>query len=402
MAEIIVKLEGHIIDSLTLSKVFDEILLMGGNYHSEEVIIGQKRKDVSSARIRVEAPDNQILETILSRLHQLGCIEETEKNVTLISAEQRGVFPEGFYATSNLDTEIYKDEKWIQVENCAMDCGILYDPKSKGASCVKMSEVQQGESYVVGIQGVRVHASRQKEKKQAFAFMDSGVSTERPKEKLIQNIALEMKELKDKEGSVLVVCGPAVVHTGAREYLARLIREGYIHKLFAGNALATHDIEAALYGTSLGMDLQSGLNISGGHRNHLYAINQIRSCGSIQQSVQKGVLKSGIMYECINGSCDFLLAGSIRDDGPLPDVITDCLQAQKQMREKLKNVRLVIMLATMLHSIATGNLLPASTKTICVDINPTVVTKLMDRGSHQAVGIVMSADAFLHQLCEDL
>lgn len=402
MIETFIKLEGHIIDSLTLSKVFDEILRIGGNYQSEEIKIGKNRKDVSFARIRVAAPDRTTLEKILSRLHQLGCIEELEKEVLLVSATQKGVFPENFYATTNLETEIYVGGDWIKVEACVMDCGIRYDADQKRASCIKMSQVQQGDNYVVGIQGVRVHASPQKKDKQAFAFMDSGVSTERPKEKLIQDIAYEIKGLKNSGGAVLVVCGPAVVHTGARGYLARLLREGYVHKLFAGNALATHDIEASLYGTSLGMDLTSGLNTPGGHRNHLYAINKIRSCGSIQQAVELGVLQKGIMYECIKENRDFLLAGSIRDDGPLPDVITDSLKAQKQMREKLKDVRIVIMLATMLHSIATGNLLPASTKTICVDIYPSVVTKLMDRGSHQTLGVVMSVDAFLHQLCEHI
>lgn len=402
MIETFVKLEGHIIDSLTLSKVFDEILLLGGDYQSEEVVIGQSRKDVSSARIRVIASNQLILEKILSRLHQLGCVEESEGDVALVSATQKGVFPENFYATTNWETEIFRKGDWITVENCAMDCGIRYDPEEKRASCVKMSQVQKGEDYVVGIQGVRLHVSRQKQDKEAFAFMNSGVSTERPKEKMIQDIAHEIKGLKNSEGTVLVVCGPAVVHTGAREYLARLLREGYVHKLFAGNALATHDIEASLHGTSLGMDLTSGLTIPGGHRNHLYAINKIRSCGSIQQAVEQGVIQEGIMYECIQGNRDFVLAGSIRDDGPLPDVITDSLKAQKEMREKLKDVRIVIMLATMLHSIATGNLLPASTKTICVDIYPSVVTKLMDRGSHQTLGIVMSVDAFLHQLCEHL
>ncbi len=398
-----VQLHGHLIDSLTLAKVFDEILDRGGNYESEEISIGRTKKDLSVAKIRVTAPDSDILNSILKRLHQLGASVEDEEEILLEKAKMDDVFPEGFYATTNLPTEVFYQGEWRSVENIGMDCGIEWDPRELKASCVKMNDVKKDYEYVIGIQGIRVQPQNEAIHNNKFKFMNSDVSTEKPKGIYIKQIAEQLRAIKNSDDEeTIFVCGPAIVHTGARDYLCQLIEGRYINQIFAGNALAVHDMEAALYGTSLGVSLAEGLNTSGGHRNHLYAINKIRSLGGIKQAVEQGILKNGIMYSCVKNHCDFLLAGSIRDDGPLPEVITDVVQAQSMMREKIKKARLVVMLSTMLHSIAVGNLLPASVQTVCVDISPSTVTKLMDRGSHQTMGLVMDVEAFLHGLCEYL
>ncbi len=398
----IVRLHGHLIDSLTLAKVFDEILDRGGDYESEEISIGRTKKDLSIAKIRVTAPDPEILSSILKRLHQLGASVEHEEEIVLEKAKMDGVFPDGFYATTNLPTEVFYQSEWRAVENIGMDCGVEWDHERLKASSIKMNDVKKDHDYVVGIQGIRVQPQNEAIHSNKFRFMNSDVSTEKPKGIYIKQIAEQLRTIKNSDDEAIFVCGPAVVHTGARDYLCQLIEGGYVHRIFAGNALAVHDIEAALYGTSLGVSLAEGLNTSGGHRNHLYAINTIRSLGGIKKAVEQGILKNGIMYSCIKHDCSFLLAGSIRDDGPLPEVITDAVQAQSMMREKVKKAKLVVMLSTMLHSIAVGNLLPASVQTVCVDISPSTVTKLMDRGSHQAMGLVMDVEAFLHELCEYL
>ncbi|MCP4751823.1 MAG: TIGR00300 family protein [Proteobacteria bacterium] len=398
-----IMLYGHIIDSLSLAKVFDEILDRGGDYVSERIDIGKTKKDMSHATLKVIAPDLKLLDSILNRLHQLGAVVLEEDEITLKPAERDGVFPEGFYATSNFDTSIRYRNEWIPVGNTCMDSGIRFDADRLSAECVKMIDVKEGEKYVVGIKGIRIKYAEKTDRNKNFSFMESGVSSEKPKRILIRKAASLMEKIrKNEREKVLFVCGPAIVHTGARDHLCRLIDEGYVNLLFAGNALAVHDIEASLYGTSLGVSLVDGLNTFEGHRNHLYAINTIRSIGGISQAVDYGALTEGIMYSCIKNNCDFVLAGSIRDDGPLPEVITDTLKAQKAMKQKLADVKLVVMLSTMLHSIAVGNMLPASIKTVCVDIVPSVVTKLSDRGTHQATGIVMDVEAFLHELCEYL
>ncbi len=396
-------IQGHIIDSLSLSKVFDEVIGRGGDYFLEEIDIGKTKTDLSRARIKILGPDEKTLSSILNRLHQLGAEVLEEASVTLMRATSDGIFPEDFYVTSNYDTEVRCDDKWIKAQNTCMDCGIRVDTTLKTAECIKMNDVKKGEQYVVGMKGVRINYTEKPGKRKRFAFMDSGVSSEKPKRAMIMETARFMERIKSTQcGRIVAVCGPAVVHTGARDWLAGLISNGYIDLVIAGNGLAVHDIEASLFGTSLGVSLKDGVNTHEGHRNHMHAINRIRSSGGIRQAVQKGILTDGIMHACIQKNCGFILAGSIRDDGPLPEVITDTLQAQKRMKEKLKNARLVIMLSTMLHSISVGNMLPQSVRTLCVDISPSVVTKLADRGSHQAYGIVMDVEAFLHELCEFL
>ncbi len=394
---------GHIIDSLSLSKIFDEIIDRGGDYLLEDIEIGKTRTDLSSARIRISAGNTGTLASILTRLHQLGAEEPEEPPVQSKPAPVDGIFPNDFYVTSNFETEIRVNNKWIKVKNTGMDCGIRLDTAGNAAACVKMNDVKKGELFVVGLKGVRIKYIEKPKRSGEFAFMDSGVSSERPRQAMIIETARLMKRINSKkDGKIVVVSGPAVVHTGGRSWLARLINRGYIDLLLTGNALAVHDIEASFFGTSLGVSLKEGIGTFEGHRNHMHAINRIRAAGGIRAAVEQNLLTDGIMHACIRNNCDFILAGSIRDDGPLPEVITDTVKAQNAMRSGLRDAELVIVLATMLHGIAVGNMLPQKVRTICVDISPSVVTKLADRGSHQARGLVMDVEAFLHELCEAL
>ncbi len=393
----VLELRGHIIDSLTLSKVFDEIISLGGSYTSQEITIGKTKDDPSYARIKVRAPDKTILDNILLRLLALGALPTEPSEVSLGSSPKDGVFPDDFYSTTNLETEVHLGGRWIPVENITMDSAILV--KGEVAVALKMKDALKGQSFVIGSKGVRVLTPERVSSGQAFKFMTSGVSSEKPLASLITEIAAEMEVLKkDNDAKILFVCGPAIVHTGSREFLSSLIDRGYVDTLFAGNALATHDIEASIYGTSLGVSLSRGVNVTQGHNHHLRTINTIRGIGSIKTAVEEGIIKDGIMYSVVKKGIDFLLAGSIRDDGPLPEVVTDSLLAQTLMAEKLKGVKMAIMISTMLHSIATGNLLPASVSTICVDIDPSTITKLADRGTQQARGLVLDAGTFLREL----
>jgi lysine-ketoglutarate reductase/saccharopine dehydrogenase-like protein (TIGR00300 family) len=389
-----VELQGHIIDSLLLPKVLDEILTHGGTYVLKDIRIGQRQTDPSQARIEVRAPSAAALQDILNTIHDHGAVPAYTQDCTVVPADMDGAFPEDFYSTTSFRTQVRLGGEWVDVEDQEMDCGVLIDPE--GAA------VRKGDRIVVGRQGIRVLPAEAGTKQNLFEFMASPVSSEKPKGVTVREIAATMRRTRDAGEKILAVLGPAVVHTGGVEHICRLIRAGYLHILFAGNALATHDIESALYGTSLGVELERGLPAEEGHEHHLRAINTIRRLGSIKVAVDKGVLKSGIMYECIRHDIPFVLAGSIRDDGPLPDVITDALQAQQQMRELVHGVGFALMIATALHAIATGNLLPAWVKVACVDINPATVTKLTDRGSVQTVGIVTDAEPFLRALVDKL
>ncbi|MFW5790199.1 MAG: TIGR00300 family protein [Bacillota bacterium] len=322
--------------------------------------------------------------------------ERIEKEVQLKEAPADGVFPEGFYVTTNLPTYVYYNNSWLKVNRSEMDCGIVIE--NGRAISKSINDIYAGDLIVVGEYGIETVTKEKSEEKSDFGFMTSATSSERPKNKLIKELADEMKKIRAKGGKILVVGGPAIIHTNAAGELAELIRKGYINVLFAGNALATHDIEADIYNTSLDCPLSEDGIKGSGHGFHLQAINKIRMAGSIREAVEKGVLNSGIMYEVIQNDVDFVLAGSIRDDGPLPDVITDAIEAQNLMREKLEGVELVLMLATMLHSIATGNLMSAEIKSVCVDINPATITKLADRGTAQSVGMVTDVELFLKNL----
>ena len=397
-----VELQGHIIDSLLLPKVLDEILTHGGSYVIKEIRLGQRQVDPSFARIEVRADSAERLDEILDAIHDHGAVSTTDRDCACEKADIDGAFPENFYSTTNYRTEVRLAGHWVEVEDQEMDCGIVLDLAEKKARCIAMVHVKKGDPIVVGRQGLRVMPAETTARQHLFEFMSSSVSSEKPKGVTVREIAAAIRRTKEAGEKVLAVLGPAVVHTGSVEHICAMIRRGFLDVLFAGNALATHDIESALYGTSLGVWLDRGLPAEEGHEHHLRAINTIRRLGGIEAAVKKGVLKSGIMYECVKRPVPFVLAGSIRDDGPLPEVITDVLVAQDKMREQIKGVGFCLMIATMLHSIATGNLLPAWVRVACVDINPATVTKLADRGSHQTVGVVTDAEPFLRALVHEL
>lgn len=397
-----VEIRGHIIDSLLLPKVLDEILTHGGSYVLKDIRIGQRQNDASFACIEVRAGSNELLHEILDVIHDHGAVPTTSQDATTVPADMDGAFPEKFYSTTSFRTQVRLGGDWIELEDQEMDCGILVDPEGGAARCIPMALVHKGDMIIVGRQGIRVIPAETAARQNLFEFMASPVSSEKPKGVTVREIAATMRRTRAAGEKILAVLGPAVVHTGSVEHVCKLIRGGYINVLFAGNALATHDIEQSLYGTSLGVSLDRGLPAEEGHEHHLRAINTIRRLGSIRAAVDKGVLKSGIMFECVRNNIPFVLGGSIRDDGPLPDVITDVLDAQQKMREHVHGVGFCLMMATALHSIATGNLLPAWVKVACVDINPATVTKLADRGSIQTVGIVTDAEPFLRALVAEV
>jgi lysine-ketoglutarate reductase/saccharopine dehydrogenase-like protein (TIGR00300 family) len=398
-----VEIVGHIIDSLILPKVLDTITASGGAFRIKRITVGQARNDPSYALVEVRANSAERLAGILAQIADHGAVPTTTQDCRLAEADIDGAFPEGFYSSTNQRTEIRLGDEWVEVADQEMDCGIVVDAARKNARCVPMIDVRRGMQIVLGHAGVRVYPQDRGEvRPHDFTFMSSGVSTEKPKGALIRDIARDLVANKRHGKKTLLVGGPAIVHTGSGPLVCELISRGYIHKLFAGNALATHDIEQSLYGTSLGVHLEDASIAEAGHEHHLRAINTIRRCGSIRKAVEQGVLKSGIMHECVKQNVDFLLAGSIRDDGPLPDVITDVLVAQAEMRAKIKDIDFCLMIATMLHSVAVGNLLPARIKVVCIDINPSTVIKLSDRGSFQTIGLVTDVEPFLRALTQEI
>lgn len=394
-----ITLEGHIIDSWTLPRAFDTIMDLGGAFDVLEMQVGKAKEEASFARLKVSAASEKKLEEILLALQAHGAEIASRDDVAYRPAPADGVLPEDFYSTTHLPTQVRLNGHWIDVKNTEMDLAIVVSPAYNEARMVPAADVVKGEMVAVGHDGIRILPPQRSRKREVFSFMGSNVSSEHPKRLMIEAIAQQLHEVRARGGRVLVVAGPAIVHSGAGPYLAKLIRGGYVQALFGGNAIATHDVESQLYGTSLGVSLQDGIAVPGGHRNHMAAINTIRHAGSLKQAVEQGVLNGGIMYECVKNHVDLVLAGSIRDDGPMPDVITDTAKAQVKMRAALQGVELVLMIATMLHSIATGNMLKASVKVVAVDINPAVVTKLADRGTFQAIGLVTDAELFLRELC---
>jgi lysine-ketoglutarate reductase/saccharopine dehydrogenase-like protein (TIGR00300 family) len=395
-----VELKGHIIDSLILTRVLDKIMDRDGEFEIITFKIGEHKSDPSYVRLAVKGRDEGHLDAILSDLHRLGAQVPEIEDVRLGKAEKDKVVPEGFYSTTNHPTFVHQRGTWIPVEGIEMDCMIvIHDDR---AVCTPLHRIVTGDLIVLGQRGVRVIPPERPRTHSLFEFMGGAVSSERPSATLIHQIAVEMVNAKVQGKKIAVVAGPAVSHTGAAKALAGIIRRGYVNALLAGNALAVHDIERDLYGTSLGLDIKTAELVSEGHKNHLYAISEVVRCGSITAAVRQGLVKSGIMYESVVKIVPFVLAGSIRDDGPLPEVITDIMVAQDAMRELLKDVDLVLMMATMLHSIAVGNMLPSYVKTICVDINPATVTKLIDRGTAQAIGVVTDVGTFLPALASEL
>ena len=397
-----IEVRGHIVDSLLLPKILDRILQMGGTFEIKECVIGSRRIDPSRAVIAVRADTAERLDDIIGDLIEHGAWALNAEDARIELADIEGAFPDGFYSTTNQPTQVRVSGRWIDVGDQEMDCGIIVDGGGASARCVAMSDVTVGMPIVVGHDGVRVVPLERPRESSPFAFMSSGVSSEKPKAVSLRSVAESIRQTRKSGKKVLLVGGPAIVHTGSAVHVARLIREGWIQTLFAGNALATHDIEQAFYNTSLGVDLEQGEALEHGHEHHLRAINTIRRLGGIRQAVEAGRLTSGIMYESVRSGIDFVLAGSIRDDGPLPDVITDTLEAQRAMRAAIPEVGFALLIASALHGIATGNLLPASVQVVCVDINPATVTKLADRGTFQTIGMVTDVEPFLRSLATEL
>ncbi|GAC1475064.1 MAG: TIGR00300 family protein [Ktedonobacteraceae bacterium] len=398
----IIELRGHIIDSWSLPRTMDIIMDRGGNFDIEEMSVGKTKTDASYVRLNVKAPDAEILDLILSELQQVGASIKDAADVQTQTVEQDGVLPAKFYSTTNLPTQVRIKGQWITVEDIEMDVAVVVDTIKDRAYCIPMQDVRKGDEVVVGHTGIRVRPYERNREHETFAFMQSDVSSEKTKVMIIHRIAREMKEVRARNGKILFVLGPAVIHTGAGRYIAELIRRGYVQVIFGGNAIVTHDIESALFRTSLGVNLDSGEQVEGGHRNHLRAINAIRGVGSLEKAIEVGLLREGIAYEALKRNIPMVLAGSIRDDGPMPGVISDMQEAQRLMRKEVQGVDMTLMIGSMLHAIATGNLLPARVRTVVVDINPAVVTKLADRGSFQAAGLVTDAELFLRELVEAL
>jgi len=395
-----IEVTGHIVDSLLLAKILDTILDAGCDYEMVHVDIGKTSMDASSARIAVTGDDDEALSRLLDELQVHGANRTAQVDARLEEATEDGVLPAGFYATTNLAGAVRVDGTWLVVENPEMDCALVV--RDGRAVTAPMHRVRRGDRVVVGSDGVRVQAPSHARGTQVFEFMASEVSSEKPKALLVTQVADRMRGARERGGKVLVVAGPAVVHTGAAPDIARLVAGGWVDVLFAGNGFATHDIESNVLGTSLGVSVTEGMPTEGGHANHLRVINEVRRHGSIAAAVDAGLITGGVMRACVQHGVPFVLGGSIRDDGPLPDVITDVVAAADAMRAHLQDVRVALMLASTLHAIATVNCLPAGVETFCVDINQAVVTKLADRGSHQALGIVTDVGLFTSQLCEQL
>ncbi len=398
-----IEVEGHLIDSMILTRIWDRIIERGGDFETLEFKVGKHKTDTSYARILVKGRNPQHLEDILKEIYPLGAVPFHTAEAKVAPAPADMVFPDNFYSTTNNPTQVYFNGEWIEVEGIMMDKVIVLDAQTKRAICKPIREIKKGDLIVTGEEGIRVKPpERPRESTGVFKFMSSGASSEKPATAVIKQIAQDLYNVKKTGGKIAVVAGPAVVHTGAAPALASLIREGFIDALLSGNALAVHDVEADLLKTSLGVSLKEGTAAIGGCRNHLVAINTIYKAGSLKAAVEKGVLKSGIIYECVKKEVPFVLAGSIRDDGPLPDVITDMVIAQQKYKEQLKDVTMVLMLASTLHAIAVGNMLPSTVKLVCLDINPASVTKLLDRGSTQAVGVISDIGTFLPLLAEEI
>ncbi|OKY78171.1 MAG: Lysine-oxoglutarate reductase/Saccharopine dehydrogenase family enzyme [Candidatus Methanohalarchaeum thermophilum] len=393
-----VELEGHIIDSRVLPKVFDLIMDMDGDFEVLDFEIGKEKEDESYAKIQIRGRNQGHVDDIVSELHRHGANLPEIEEVEYERAPADKSLPRGFYSTTNHQTYIRYNNEWVEVERIEMDCAIIIDENK--AICKPISEVKEGEKIVVGEKGVRVVPPERPREKSVFEFMSSHVSPEKPSNSIIDQVANEIIKTKKSGGKIAFVLGPAIIHTGGSKHMASLIKNGFADVLLAGNAVAVHDIENALYGTSLGVNLETGEPQAEGHKNHLYAISEIMRSSSIENAIEQGKIEKGIMYQCEKKDIEYVLAGSIRDDGPLPEVITDTVKAQDKMREAIQDVDLVVMMATMLHSIATGNLLPSHVKTICVDINPDTVTKLTDRGTEQVMGIVSDVGIFLPKLTE--
>ena len=396
-----IEVKGHLIDSLILTKIFDIIMDLNGEFQVQEFQIGKRKKDESYAKLLVQGNSQKHLDEILEAVYREGATSKIQQGVKLKQAPKDMVMPDDFYSTTNNRTDIFHKGRWLKVENMMMDKCVVV--KGNKVRCTPIRQIKKGDMIVVGEKGIRITPpERPREGVNLFQFMGSSSSSERPTQHIARKVAYDVYKTKKEGGKIILVAGPAIVHTGASDSVATLIRLGFIDGILAGNALAVHDIEYSILGTSLGMNVRDGTLAVRGHRNHMQAINYVFKSGSIPRMIANGTLKKGIMYECVKNNIPFVLAGSLRDDGPLPDVITDMIEAQKQYKELLKDAKMVIMVSTMLHSIATGNMLPAEVKVIVVDINQPTVTKLMDRGTWQALGIVSDVGAFLPLVTQEI
>jgi lysine-ketoglutarate reductase/saccharopine dehydrogenase-like protein (TIGR00300 family) len=402
MASAEIELRGHIIDSLILPRVWGAIEDAGARFQVREMRIGQSVMEQSYARMEVSADTPTALDELMEELLQLGATPAEPHEVRTEAVTRAGVLPDAFYSTTNLPTQVRLSGAWVEVENIEMDVAVVIDREAGRARGCPMHEARVGDEVVVGYEGVRVTPLERPRQREAFGFMQSGVSSERAKGLAIAEVAEAMREARAHGGKILFVLGPAVVHTAARGHVAELIRCGYIQVIFGGNAIIAHDVEAAMFGTSLGISLQTGEPVEHGHRNHLRAINAVRAAGSLEAARERGLLGDGIVAAALEHGVELVLAGSIRDDGPMPGVITDSMAAQSAMRAAVPGVEVAVMAASMLHAIATGNMLPATVRTVVVDINPAVVTKLADRGTFQAMGLVTDVELFLRALADTL
>jgi lysine-ketoglutarate reductase/saccharopine dehydrogenase-like protein (TIGR00300 family) len=405
----VVHLEGHLLDSGLVNRALDAIVSGGGSFQVLKFNLGEQRQDLSVAEIKVSAPAGDVMATIMDQLVELGAVGVSSEALGAAVLEpviKLGVAPDDFYVTNIYPTEVLINQQWIKVGDQRMDgaIAITHPPDGPIARCKLLRDLQVGDAVVVGSGGVRTRRNPTSLKKntEEFSFMGAGVSSERRVELVVEQIAWDLRQIRDRGGKVVVTAGPVVIHTGGSEHLTKLIREGYVQALLGGNAIAVHDMEQSLMGTSLGMDMKRGVSVDGGHRHHLKVINLIRRYGSIAAAVNQGVVTSGVMYECVKNNIPFSLAGSIRDDGPLPDTQMDMIAAQEDYARLIQGADLILMLSSMLHSIGVGNMTPAGVKMVCVDINPAVVTKLSDRGSVESIGVVTDVGLFLSLLVQQL
>jgi len=396
----VVEAEGHLIDSHIMENIFDKVVEYSGRFEVEEFRIGRTNSEASYLRLKVETPEDASLQRLLQALHELGCSAVDAGDAVLHEVERDRCAPEDFYSTTNHRTYVRQGHKWLEAENQRMDAMIVV--AGARAFCRRLRDLRQGDQIVTGLRGIRVAPESKERDRLAFAFMSNGISSERQVETAVRQTAALVRQTLELGQKVIVVAGPVVVHTGGVAGLSSLIRGGCVQAVLAGNALGVHDIEAALFGTSLGVRLADGRQEEHGHRNHMRAINAVYHAGSVKQAVESGPLGSGVLFECVKAGIPFVLAGSLRDDGPLPDTITDMNAAQDAYAEQLKGAGLVLCLGSMLHSIATGNMLPSWVKIVCVDINPAVATKVSDRGTGQAVGVVTDVGLFLDLLSRAL
>ncbi len=407
--EEVVEAEGHLIDSHVMEQIFDKVVESNGRFEVQQFRIGRTNGDPSYLRLRVETPTRREMEHVLAQLLAIGCSPAETGDAALGLVDRDRCAPEDFYSTSNHRTYVRIGGEFIEVQNQRMDAMIVVTgadskdtAKTPAAFCRRLRDLKAGDMVVIGMRGIRVEPESKERDRLAFAFMANEISSERQVETAVRQTAALARQVKEQGKTIVAVAGPVVVHTGGVTGLSKLIRERWIDAVLSGNALGVHDIESALFGTSLGVRLADGRQAEHGHRNHMRAINAIYHAGGIKGAVESGRLKSGVMYECVKNNVPFVLAGSLRDDGPLPETITDMNAAQDAYAAILKSAGLVLCLGSMLHSIATGNMLPSWVKIVCVDINPAVATKVSDRGTGQAIGVVTDVGLFLELLSKEL